>query len=469
MSRREYLLIIFVCFIFIVPVTLLWKKKKGKGALILFSLFTALLLRICYIIYTPHWIRQHDVIGFGNFEGQAPFIEWFVTHLSLPDFDPRERWGFFQPALHHILAAVWIRLQTFAGIAYKRSCENVQILTLFYVLLLLFYAWRMFRMAGLSDWNLTAAFALSAVHPGFILLSGSINNDALCELLTVMSLYYGLCWYRSRSWKDILKTALCIGFSMMAKLSGILAAPAIAFLFLAVWIRERKPGFLKYLKQYLLFGCVSIPLGLCFPVRNYLKFGVPLNYTPGVGEPVYEHSLLSRWLDLRTASPFVHMIRRGDSYDEFNIPLAILKTSLFGDTSFLREDLPLLTPFAWLLLFAGALLALLVVFAVLHVIFCVLRKNGKITCDGTEIWYDLIALAVPVMFLIHLSISIPYFSSQDFRYIQYTVVLQSLFLGRSMKAAGCGERLNPYGGAAVALVGLFGAFTCAVYLLLGVP
>lgn len=462
MSRRVYLLIMVLCFLDALAVSWIWRKKGRKNALCVFSALTAVVLRVTYIIYTPHWIRQHDVIGFGNFEGQAPFIEWFVSHFSLPDFDPRERWGFFQPALHHILSAFWIRLQVFFGIAYKQACENVQVLTLIFVLVLLWYAYRIFVQAGLTDWPLAIAFTLSAIHPGFILLSGSINNDALCEMLTIMSLYYAMCWYKNRTMKLIVKTALCVGLSMMAKLSGVLSAPAVAFLFLMVLIREGKPDLLKYLKQYTVFALISFPLGLFFPLRNYLAFGVPLTYTPGVGEPVYGHSLLSRLFDLRTDSPFVHLTRRQDSYDEFNIFLSMLKTSLFGDTDFRRADLPLLTPFAWLLFTAGIMLAMLFLLAMIH---CILRWRE----DKVILWYWVIALVIPFAFLIRLSFSIPYFSSQDFRYIQYVIVVQSLFLGKSLMIKGCKRELNPYGFLSAGITAAFGAFTTAVYVLLGVP
>ncbi len=465
MSRRMFLLLIGGLFLIILFFTLLWKGKKGKQTLCIFTLLTAVMLRVAYIIYTPHWARQHDVIGFGAYEGQAAYIEWFVDHLKLPDFDPRERWGFFQPPLHHVISALWIRLQLFLGIVYETACENVQILALLYGLLLLFYAYRIFRQAELSGWALTLAFALTAMHPGFILLSGSINNDALCHLFTVMSLYYAMNWYRSRSYTDILKTACFVGLSMMTKLSGVLSAPAIAFLFLTVWIRGGKKDFLKYLKQYLAFACISFPLGLWFPVRSLLRFGVPLTYTPAVGEALDSYSLSSRLFDLRTDSPFVKMISRGDAYDEFNIPLSVLKTSLFGDTSLARNDLPLLTSFAWLLLFCGAILAVTAFCATIHVLAAAIkRKTGCIV----RIYWG-ITYATAVVFLLRVCFSALYFSSQDFRYIQYVIVIQALFLGLSLQESGCRDHLNLYGRFTAAVLFLFAASVCAVYLLLGCP
>ena len=68
----------------------------------------------------------------------------------LIDFDPRLRWGFFQPPLHHMIAALWIRLLEFAGIAYEAACEHVQVLTWVYSLITLFFAYLIFRYMKLK-------------------------------------------------------------------------------------------------------------------------------------------------------------------------------------------------------------------------------------------------------------------------------------------------------------------------------
>ena len=83
-----------------------------------------------------------------------------------------------------MLAALWIRLQEFTGIDYQDACEHVQVLTLIYSLAAMYFAYRLFRYFKLSGEALLLSFALSALHPGFILMSGSINNDMLSIMLT---------------------------------------------------------------------------------------------------------------------------------------------------------------------------------------------------------------------------------------------------------------------------------------------
>ena len=494
MNRIQYLFMMAALFAAAAFISYLICRKKGKAALISLFALTGGILRISYVLYTPHWVRQHDVVGFGNDFGQAAYIEWFYKNFRLPDFDPREKWGFFQPPLHHMCSALFMHLQTLVGIAYNKACENVMLLTLCYSLLILLYAWRILKQMQLSGWALYLSFALVAIHPGFILLGGSINNDCLCELLMVMGLYYTIEWYRNPGIIGIVKIALCTGLSMMTKLSGFLIAPGIAFIFIVRWIRGGRQDFIKYLRQYIVFAMISLPLGLFYPVRNFIRFDVPFNFTPEVGEPVGSFSLLQRLFDIRTKTPFACMINHGDAYDEYNVFLAMLKTSIFGETN-LSEGMPKMIPFAWVALITGGILTLFALAATIIVLIKTAgtyirnRKKGALRnlkdstdtstetkekrceptmiADGTEIAFWGISWIIPLVFLINFSFSAPYFSSQDFRYIQYVIVVEALFTGLYLKMSGSEEKPGVSGKAYAFVLILFTAAVTAVYVLLG--
>lgn len=432
--------------------------KRGKEEAGVFLLFGAsFLLRACYIIYTPTWVRQHDVIGFGAGFGQAGLIEYYYENHQLIDFDPRTLWGFFQPPLHHILAAVWMKINTLLKIGYNHACENVQVLTLFYSTMVTVYAYRIMKEFKLTGRALLSGLCLVAMHPCFILMAGSINNDMLCILLQVMAVYYLIRWYRNPRWSTIVILAFCVGGSMMAKLSGGLIAPAMAVVFLYRLVKE-KESFRKYFGQYVLFGLICVPVGLFFPVRNLILFDVPLNYTPAVGEPVGSYSLLQRLFDIRTDSPYAHLIANDCAYDEFNIPLTLMKSSLFGEYDF-RQAAGAATPFAWLALISGTALAL---FA-LGGMVCVLKKKDSAMEFPMKVFFALY-YAVSVLFYLNFCFSMPYFSSQDFRYIAHILVLSGVFLGlfdrecvkkRWMKTAVTGT------------LAVFSISSAAVYLLIG--
>ena len=440
------------------------KRKIINAGIILIGALSAL-LRLFYVYYTPAWRRQHDVIGFGAEEGQAAFIEYFHQGHMLIDFDPRLRWGFFQPPLHHMIAALWIRLLEFAGIAYEAACEHVQVLTLIYSLITLFFVFLIFRYMKLDDEALLAAFAIAAVHPGFILMAGSVNNDMLAVMFTVMTIFFGLKWYDDPSWLYTVILAFTIGLGMMAKISAALAAPAIALLFAINMIRGGISSFVQYMAKFTAFGFICGPLALWSPVRNYIRFGVPLNYTPEVGEEITA-SLISRIFDIRTRIPYVSRIRNGDPYDEFNMFLGMMKTSLFGDENFAHAmseaghsgtGAAFMTIFGWLLLLSGSLLAV--------ICFCctvkVLVSCSYIQSAAQRAYFAAIYIVSVIMY-ISFMVKAAYYSSMDFRYVLYLIPVQALGAGLYMKKAGRVHRRI-----IAAAILIFSVAVFALYLALG--
>jgi hypothetical protein len=208
---------------------------------------------------------------------------------------------------------------------------------------------------------------------------------------------------------------------MMAKLSGVLIAPAIAVVFLMqLW--KKKDNFKRLLIQYFAFGIISVPIGVWSPLRNYLKFSVPLTYTPEVGEPVDTFSLIQRIFDIRTNTPFTNMIVNGNSYDEYNVPLAMLKTSLVGEYNY-ASLVKITTPFAWFLLVAGAVLMLVTFSATVYYVF----SKNFILQSGVKIFLG-IYYFTSMAFYVNLCFTIPNFSSQDFRYIAFLIIIEAIFL-----------------------------------------
>ena len=459
MTRREYGIAIILVLVLMLFFNYLWMRKSKISSSLIFTLLTSVILHAFYIVYTPTWERQHDVIGFENGKGigQAAYIEWFYEHWSLPDFDPRKKWGFFQPALHHIIAAAWLKINTLIGFGYTAATENIQILTLIYCVIITIYALRIFKLMGLEGRSLETAFALAALHPSLTLLSGSVNNDTLCIMLMVMTCFYALKWEKNETAGNIFKTALCMGLSMMTKLSGVLAAPAVAWLFLIKWIVGEKKEFLKHLGQYILFALVSIPLGMFFPLRNYLVFGIPFNYTPKVGEKLIYDDISSRFTDVFTLTPFASMVKNGDAFDEYNIILAGLKTSLTGEFNFTGANRYMIYA-AWFLFAAGVILLAVTCFSVIKIM--ITGKN--IMALQIRVFWSILYLTA-IAFYLNLCLSIPNFSSQDFRYIAYLIVPNALFIGLARQHSQVAIRVIITASSLLFIIG-----SVAVYLLLGV-
>ncbi|MBO6133004.1 MAG: glycosyltransferase family 39 protein [Lachnospiraceae bacterium] len=470
MSRREYGIIAAGFVLIVALVARFLSRKEKQDGIILFSFLVSVGLKFLYISATPTWERQHDVIGFANPKGigQAAYIEWFINNNRLPDFDPRSIWGFFQPPLHHILSAIWIKLNLGLGYGYTAACENLQVLTCFYGIVFLVLAYFIFREMGLEDKGLKAAFCFVAFHPSFILLSGSVNNDMLMHVFIAMAIFWTLRWIKTKKWTHIALIALSIGLSMMTKLAGVLLAPATAVIFLYELIdvlrKKDRGGFIGLIKQYFLFGLIVFPLGLFFPLRNLVLFGVPLNYTPPVGEPVGMHSVFDRLFNVITDSPFVKLIQNGDSFDEFNVPLAFIKTSLTGEYNFAGST-DYVTIFAWGLFLTGTFLYVLITAYAIYR-FCrvkLLKEYFKLGLECETYIYILVLTAF--IFYFNLCFSIPFFSSQDFRYIAFLVIPMAFFLGcvfRETKNKALKMCL-------VSLISMFALCASLVYFLLCMP
>lgn len=440
------------------------RNRIVKTGILLVALLSAG-LRMLYIYYTPVWRRQHDVIDFGADEGQAAFIEYFHQGHILLEFDPRQKWGFFQPPLHHMIAAVYIHILEFFGIAYRAACEHVQVLTLIYSMITLLFAFLIFKHTELKGKSLLIAFAIAAMHPGFILMSGSINNDMLAIMFTVMTIYYGLKWDKDPSWLYTIILALTIGFGMMAKLSSALIAPAVALIFMIKWIRGGVGSFVPYMKKYVVFAFVCGPLALWSPIRNYIRFGVPIGYTPEVGERISQ-SLPARIFDIRTSIPYVSRISNGDAYDEFNMLLGMMKTSLFGDENFASavseaghsgSGAFMMTLWGWILLLAGTVLAILCFYSFVMV----LASDKYLTSVTTRVYLAAI-YAVSLIMYISFMIKAPYYSSMDFRYVIYLIPLQALAAGiYSNSSVGIFRKIL------LISIGVFSAAVSVLYTMLG--
>lgn len=410
-------------------------KNKNKFLILLIGVFLAgFLIKAYYVSYTETWMRQHDVISFGAEEGHAAYIEYILNNKSLPDFDPREKWAFFQPPLHHIISAMSMAVSKAIGFPEKRVQENVQLLTLLYMCFTMLISYGICKKLLLSKRATIISMAIIGVHPIFTLLSGSINNDALSLVLAVLAIYMAIIWYEKPTVINTVILALAIGLSMMAKLTGALVAPGIGILMLMKIFEEKKifKGIKDYFVRLVIFTVIVAPIGLWWSVRNVLKWHMPVNYIPPVGEQFPDEiTLLDRLFDMTISSPYVSLINNGDAYDEHNVFYALIKTSLFGEYNY-NEYSRALIIFAWVLLVVSVVIALFALFATVKVLEnCVkTMNNSENTCEENR--YIVLAITYIAYLFAYLSFALSYsnFSAQDFRYSAITIIIESIFLGK---------------------------------------
>lgn len=446
----------FFAFILIAAFLLLHTDRKRLRGLdpAMVILAAGIFLKLLYVLYTAVWTRQHDVVDFGVGEGHAGYIEYIFTHNTLPPGDPRDTWAFFQPPLHHVIAAVWMKVGNRLGFAYRQLQENIQALTFFYVSAATLLSDNICRELSVGKKGRIGSALMIAFHPVFILMSGSINNDALSLFLMILALYIAIRWYKKPSFTLIILLALSLGLSMMAKLSGGLLAPAVAVLFLRKLFTDReKIG--KFLLQYVVFGIIVFPLGIWWELRNMLRYGMPFNYIPPVGEQLVKTDLFSRLFDLRMHSVYPAMVINGDAYDEYNVFLAMFKTSLFDDAN-LSSEWALIDPFAVILFVSGLILTLICVFLAIRALF---GKDGL----ATE-WRLLLGIFAVTMLAAYFSfaLSAGNYSAENFRYISALVIVSGVLSGYALEHVQKGLQRIAYMAMAV-----FSSACAIVYILLG--
>ena len=464
-------------FIIVSQLMVLWliaacaKNRKITAKNIIFFIFAmGFLLRLVYILSTNgsmtsqgYFIpRQHDVHWFfgpdeyrtGLKNGHAAYIEYFYFGNGLPDFDVRKIWQFYHPPLWHMICALWLKIQTVLGITYTAAIENLQLLSLFCSSMIMLLAHRLFGLFRLKGKALIIAFSIAAFHPAFIMLAGSINNDVLSIMLILMSLVFAVEWYRQPGFRKILKLALSIGLAMAAKLSGAIVAIAVAFLFVLKFIKQcvKKEKVWNFIGQYAAFLGVCAPIGLFYGIRNLIKFKVPLLYVPELSinstQYIGSHSVFERLFDISSlwetgiypARATEYLAGKyGYTYYDYNIPVSVLKSSVFGEYYF-GADSALTKAIASVMFWSAAVLAVLS--AVCVVIFIIKLIKGRINQSKNGIIFEnengfsfsegvftLIFYFSMILSYTKFCFDFPHFCTMDFRYIALTVVVGALYIG----------------------------------------
>lgn len=456
---------------------LLITKRMKTEHVILFLLLAGFLLRLAYIFYTSISTRQHDMHAFTGETGHAGYIRFFYENLQLPDFDPRTRWQFYHPPLHHFTAALFMRVNTNLGMPYETACENIQVLTLFYSSACMLLTLKILRLLKLKGAALFLPLAIVCFHPGLIIMSGSINNDMLSVTLMFGAIYAALLWNRKPTVRRILLVALCIGGAMMAKTSGFLVAPAVAFIFLRKAISDRV-HLSKYIGQFFLFGIVCVPLGLWWNVYNYIKWDMPLNYVPRLGikdqsQYVGFRSVWERLFGVHLERPGnVYMNWGSAPYYEYNVFVGLLKTSLFDEQSlfalpstgfslrhFLGYSASVVLFYSNLFLVIGSLISMVVLKV----------RKYRVGEKGEGIFFFLVWAAVLGMYIIF-CFTHPHTCTQNFRYAVPTLLTGAVFIGKFLEYVRQAEKMRfrrTIMAAFLCCTVLFCGSSFAVYFLLG--
>lgn len=413
---------IFSVLIFMIPICSavylyrMWKKQLVTvEELISVTIFIGFLFRLIYVQFTDINIlsRQNDTIAFTNGGGHLGYLWYIWANGTLPNVDPRSLWEFSQPPLYYILCGYWIKISTWLGVPNLEASENLQMFSLLCVTLTSVYLDKILIKMDIKPlyrlWGQIAFLCL----PYFTYLSGAANNDVLFVLLTVMVFYYVICWYEKKKVWLLLVSAVLTGLLVMTKLSGGLIAPAILALFILRFVKDKgERG--KRIVEYLLFGVVSLPIGLWWNVRNAVRFQMPFFYTnePDIGSVQYipDYSIWQRLFDLENQLNhlYIELFNTSPNVDH-NIIISTMKTMVF--THSIEYLLTPVTKFWGVVLFWSVLVG--VVIAIICGMVGMFKSSQKMYLKVVWIVY----LLTNIIFYLYYNVEYPFVHTMHVRYI----------------------------------------------------
>ncbi|MGI5999444.1 MAG: ArnT family glycosyltransferase [Candidatus Merdisoma sp.] len=419
-------LMILIC---IGTLILAFCKKLTYERLISVILLAGLIMRIGFVLYKNTDAAYHDLgeITTENAYGHAAYVLTIFETGRLPSIN---RGQFYHPPFFHILAACAMKV---TGKVLNITdevwlFEATKIVSCAATCFTLIAFWKILKELKLGKTSKVIALSIGAFLPVFYMLGGWINNDALVTMFMTWIILYTIRWYKKPGYFHIVMLALSFGLGIFTKISCALLAFYTGFFMLLKLVRSVREGTWKGLiGQFAVFACIAFPIGLYFPIRNYLLFGQGLNYVLPPGDNIYcgDHGFIERFVTFpisRLLSP-VYL----DPFSEYNLNFYLIKSAVVGEFEYHHvEEWP-----AAVLIVCNLILVVQSVFAAA----CVAagRRKGSVhelfRKSGLHLW-GILGLWI-WLYLNHvvLNIRLPYGCTMDFRYIVPTALIGAVFLG----------------------------------------
>ena len=426
-------LVMLLCVVIVYVVLAVRHKLSDKiSCLIIF--IGGLLARAWFAMYSlTNDAYQHD---FGNFDYDLHYavhdnyILYLLNEHHLPDFDFRGLGQFYHPPLHHIISAIACKVNSVIFPGRDGNYEFLMCISLFYSLAILILIYKILRYFKFEGKALICAFMLASFYPYMIITAGQINNDTLASLLFIAAFYQALLWYRRPGFKRIIYIAVMIGCAMMTKISAGLIAIPVGLIFLITLIKSKGRDRKLWL-QFLSFAAVVFPLGLWFPIRNYIRWGIPPTYVFDLGilpkQDLTVFTPLQRLFGFSEVTMSIPFVVFGVDYRDYNTFTILFKSSLFVD--FDHHDKSLFILLATFVFFLG--MAVLIMFAtgLVKTVIKAVRERS------VELIAVLVLLVTEFTSSVIFGFKYPLVCSISFRYIFPTVICFALFAAFCFKPA----------------------------------
>lgn len=401
---------------------LAFQHKLTMDHLIWLCIVGGFVMRIGYAFYTPYYIRQHDLGSLSETDtGHAAYIYNLYLHHRLPSSYNAQ---FYHPPLFHTLAALILSFFTtlYPNADINNLFESVKLVSCFSSCSILLLVRSLCRELKVKPGMTCIAISILSFQPNFYLLAGRINNDATATALMVFSLLMLVRWYHSRHFSHLMGMAFGIGLGMMTKLNAAIvtfvAAPVMLYIF---WQAIQKKAWKKLFMEYVGFLAICAPLGLWYSIRNYILFQQPLGYVLNLDTngPSWlyrgNYSITQRFLSFPWDQFHEHTYC--DPGTDYNVPLYLLRCSLFGEFSFENMD-----KIARMMIHVNILLILLSLIAMVVTVWKGTQFSPFLRYGAGLVWL------ITGISYITFNIKYPDSCTMDFRYILPTVICGSVYL-----------------------------------------
>ena len=397
------------CFICLAFVGLGW--KFGERASFADACFiAAFLLNLWYVLASWGNVRQYDYFNFVMHTDYFLQHDFFLTH-------PTVYWKtvYFQPPLWGLFSALVTKFSMWLGATRSLGFDSVRFISLFCVSGAGILFWRLLNQLNFSEKLNMGLFALFCFFPAHGIVANLVNNDALTYFLMLVMIYSGYKWYLGGRWSDCLYLSLALFLAGLVKFSGLMLVPALGCFALLRLMAENDKfnrgmwgqfftiamatifGFLwGWFLLYHDFPLVPPPVNNNFQDLSAYSIGQRLGYLNNLFDPFAD-------------------IRNGIS--EPNVWLALVKTSLFGEWSWLG--------FVW----AAILYAWGILFAVFALVTFFSLLKYKLGLNWGFNLFIIVAVFSVVAAWINFWIEYPYFCSSEFRYVMILLPLALIWMG----------------------------------------
>ena len=387
-------------------------KHPDKNNYIYLILIYSIALKNIYVLKTSIYDRSYDILEIYD-NGHLAYIYNLYKKNILP---LTNEWQFYHPPLFHIIAALGLKINELLGFSLNKGIEGIQYINVVFSTLTIFTCYKIIDKIKIHNNFLIKLFM--SVTPIYILFSGSINNDCLVTFLESLIILYLYKWDEMPTFKNTIILALITGFCVMTKYNGAIMAAPILFVFVSKLVKyiknKNSKDLVTFFLKMLVFGIISLPIGLWYYIRSIIKFGLVKVPVPNDWLYVGNASILERFFDISFSQIFDKIYCNINGIDT-NMFAYLVKSSLFEEFKYKIPNI-----ISILLLSINIILIFISIFSILKYMFSKNKEKNLLLLFFVYI--------ITIISYIIFNIKYPYFCSYDFRYIALTSFIGYCFI-----------------------------------------